>query len=612
MHLTTQHHGPARPRKRSKAESGIIAQTIMPKRTHSWHAYLPEIVEATTDFIAVMDGNGRLRYLNRAGRAMLGLSDVEDVTQRHLTDCHPEEGTRRLLAEAFPAARRDGEWRGESAIRAGDGREIAVSQIVLAHGDEGGRPAMFSTIARDITERMHLEEEIKRQATHDPLTGLPNRILLEERLTMKLVGAGHGRPLAAVVLLDLDNFKRINDSLGHVAGDELLRSVAQRLGNCLRPADIVARYGGDEFTIVVGELSGVEKLLPVIHKLRAAFEQPFSIAGQEVFTGFSAGISVSPHDGRDTVTLLKNADAAMYRAKTSGRNRYQFYAPEMNARGQELLALETDLRHALDRAEYVLHYQPQLHLCAGRIAGFEALLRWQHPSGRLVPPSDFIPLLEETGLIIPVGEWTLRRACAEYRRLRGAGGAPVPVSVNVSARQFGDHRLAEELRHILRDESMPPEDLELEITESAVMQDAQTAGEILDDLDALGVRLAIDDFGTGYSSLAHLKRFPLNTLKIDRDFIQCLPWEENGAAIAEACITLGHKLGLDVIAEGVETAEQMQFLRAHGCDMIQGFHFGVPMPLQAASHFALRHEMLLADAEAMAQGVSRIPAVEKT
>ncbi len=613
MHSTLRYpkHGPARPCERNGAERGIAIQA-MSKRTHAWHAHLPEIVEATTDFIAIMDDSGRLRYINRAGRAMLGLSDFEDVERRHISDCHPEAETRRLLAEAFPIARRSGAWRGESTIISGDGQEIAVSQVVLAHGCQNGGPGMFSTIARDISERKRYDAKIRRQATHDPLTGLPNRIVLEEHLTMELARMAQGRRHAhvAVMLLDLDNFKRINDSLGHVAGDELLRSVAQRLRNCLRSGDMVARYGDDEFTIVVSGLSVMDNLLPVIHKLRAAFELPFPVAGQEVFTGFSTGIAVAPNDGGDPVTLLKNADAAMYRAKASGRDRYRFYAPEMNARGQELLALETELRHALDREEFVLHYQPQLHLCTGRIAGFEALLRWQHPAGRLVPPSDFIPMLEETGLIIPVGKWTLRRACAEYRKLRDASGTQVPVSVNVSARQFGDHRLVEELRHILRDEGMPPEDLELEITESTVMQDTQAAGEILDALNAIGVRLAIDDFGTGHSSLAYLKRFPLNTLKIDRDFIQGRPWEENDAAIAEACISLGHKLGLDVIAEGVETAEQMQFLRAHGCDMIQGYHFSPPMPLQAASHFALHHKAR-AGAEALAQGVAKIPAIEK-
>lgn len=572
------------------ADSKAVIQAML-KRPHPWHAQMLEIVEATTDFVAIMDSDGWLHYLNPAGRSMLGLGDCEEICGLHLRDCHPEGESHRLLNEVLPAAHCDGSWHGESSMKTANGQEINVSQIVLAHGMPDGRTAMFSTIARDITERKNFVDELKRQTTHDVLTGLPNRIVLEEHLDMELARAQRSRMHVAVILLDLDNFKRINDSLGHMAGNELLRSVALRLKSCLRSNDIIVRYGDDEFTIVVGELHSAENLLPVMHKLRTAMECPMSVAGQEVFVGFSAGISICPNDGITPLDLLQNADAALGRAKTSGRNQYQFYQPEMNARGQELLTLETDLRRALDREEFILHYQPQLHMCAGRIAGFEALLRWQHPVRGLVSPADFVPMLEETGLIVPVGKWALRRACAESRKLRDLGGTPIPVSVNVSARQFGDHCLIDELRHILRDEGMPPEDLELEITESTVMQDVQTAGEILAALDGLGVRLAIDDFGTGYSSLAYLKRFPLTALKIDRVFIQDLPWEDNCATLTEASISLGHKLGLEVIAEGVESEKQVQFLRAHGCDMIQGHYFGCPMSLDTAVQFAMNHKM---------------------
>jgi PAS domain S-box/diguanylate cyclase (GGDEF) domain len=586
MHLSARHFKKGEfAREWSGAESEAIIQTLA-KRPHPWHAQLMEVVEATPDFVAIMDNDGWLHYLNRAGRAMLGLSDSEEVCGLHLEDCHPEDESCRLLNEAFPAALREGVWHGESAIKAANGHSINVSQVVLAHAKPDGKNTMFSTIARDITERKHFVEELRRQTTHDALTGLPNRIVLAEHLDMELARTQRGRMHAAVILLDLDNFKRINDSLGHEAGNELLRNVALRLKGCLRSNDIIVRYGDDEFTVVVGELHSAENLLPVMHKLRAALEQPVPVAGQEVFVGFSAGISFFPNDGSAPLELLQNADAALYRAKSSGRNQYQFYEPEMNARGQELLALETDLRRAIEREEFVLHYQPQFHLCAGRIAGFEALLRWRHPARGLMPPADFVPMLEETGLIVPVSEWVLRRACEESRKLRDSGGAPAPVSVNVSARHFSDHRLVDELRRILRDVAMPPEDLELEITESTLMQDVQTAGEILAALDGIGVRLAIDDFGTGYSSLAYLKRFPLNALKIDRVFIQDLPWEDNCATLTEASISLGHKLGLDVIAEGVETAKQVQFLRAHGCDMIQGHYIGRPMPLDEAARFA--------------------------
>lgn len=566
----------------SGSATGAVIRAIA---NRPWHVQMLEMLEKTPDFVAIMDSEGWLHYLNAAGRSMLGLAEDEEICGLHMDDYHASEESARLLSEAFPAARRDGVWNGESTIKASNGHDINVSQIVLAHDRRDGEVTMFSTIARDITERKHFVEELRRQTTHDALTGLPNRIVLAEHLDRELARAQRNRLQTAVILLDLDNFKRINDSLGHAAGNELLRSVAMRLKSCLRANDLIVRYGDDEFTIVVSALHCAENLLPLLQTLRTVLEQPFTVAGQEVFVGFSAGISIFPNDGITPPDMLQNADAALNRAKASGRNQYQFYAPDMNARSQEMLALETDLRRAIERDEFLLYFQPQLHVCAGRIAGFEALLRWKHPSRGMVSPSEFIPLLEETGLIVPVGEWVLRRACKESRMLRDVAGNPVPVSVNVSARQFGDHRLVDELRHILRDEAMPPENLELEITESTVMQDAQTAGEILAALDGLGVRLAIDDFGTGYSSLAYLKRFPLSALKIDRVFIQDLPWEENCATITEASISLGHRLGLEVIAEGVETEKQLQFLRAHGCDMIQGNFFGGPMPPKEAARF---------------------------
>lgn len=570
-----------------KISSFVSTGRDVTDRVHSEEkrAQLLEILEATTDFVAIMDGEGRLHYLNRAGRAMLGWSDDEDIGTRDMSECYPEWAAQRILMEAFPAAHRDGAWHGEGIVNGANGKEIAVSQVVLAHSGKNDATAFFSTIARDISERKHFEQELKRQATHDALTELPNRLLLEEHLATELARAQRGGFLTAVLFLDIDNFKRINDSLGHAAGDAMLRHVAQRLRESMRPDDVVARYGGDEFTILVGGLSTPDSVLAVLHQLREAFGTAIYIAGQDVYAAFSMGISVYPHDGSDPETLLKNADTAMYRAKANGRNQYQFYAPEMNARGEELLALETDLRRALDRKEFVLFYQPQLDLRNGQIAGMEALLRWQHPEHGLMSPDDFVPILEETGLIVSVGEWALRSACTQYRKFIEAGLAPVRVSVNVSARQFREQALLDRVHQAIRDEGIPPHHLELEITESTAMHDVQLTSEILGALDALGVRLAIDDFGTGYSSLAYLKRFPLDVLKIDRTFIPDSPKDGNVSVIAEASITLGHKLGLEVIAEGVETMEQLEFLRMHDCDILQGYCFSRPAPVDTVERF---------------------------
>ncbi|MHB1333709.1 MAG: EAL domain-containing protein [Sulfuriferula sp.] len=553
-------------------------------------ARLLAILEATTDFVAILRDDGHFRYLNQAGRRMLGIMETTDVDDWSLTDSHPEWAVQRLLFEAIPVARRDGVWQGETAVLNADGREIPVSLVVLSHKGADGEAESFSTIARDMTERKRFEQELQRQATHDALTGLPNRVLLQDHLVTELKRAARQKTLAAVLFLDIDNFKRVNDSLGHAVGDTLLCSVAQRLLGCLRSNDTVARYGGDEFTIVMGELNSVDNIMLIVNKLSTIFEMPITVSGQEVYIGFSIGIAIYPNDGADAETLLKNADAAMYRAKGRGRNQYQFYTPDMNVRGQELLALETGLRRALSRNEFQLYYQPQMTINSGRIVGFEALLRWQHPDKGLISPANFVPLLEETGLIVPVGAWVLRAACAHYRKCCEAGQMPFRVSVNVSTRQFGDQALVEMVRQILVEEKMPPEHLEIEITESTAMQDVQMAGEILAALDALGVRLAIDDFGTGYSSLAYLKRFPLDVLKIDRTFVQDLHHDGNVQAIVEASISLGHKLGLEVVAEGVETVEQLRFLHTHHCDMMQGYYLSRPMPAETVGRFIADHQ----------------------
>jgi diguanylate cyclase (GGDEF)-like protein/PAS domain S-box-containing protein len=555
-------------------------------RAEEARARLVAILEATTDFVAIADASGRLFYLNQAGRRLLGLGATHEIAGMPLSDCYSEWGAQHLLRVAMPTAARDGVWEGENTLRGDPDHDIPVSQVVLGHRGENGGIAFYSTIARDITERKQYEAELRHQATHDSLTGLPNRTLLSDRLNAEMSRASRQERLLALVFLDLDSFKRVNDSLGHPAGDAMLKEVGRRLVGCLRPNDTVARYGGDEFVVVAGDLGGVEHALVVMNQLRNSLEAPIRVGGHEVYTTFSAGIALFPTDGNDGETLLRNADTALSRAKVRGRGQYQFYAPDMNARSHELLVMETGLQQALARGEFQIHYQPQLDMRSDRITGCEALLRWKRQGyEQLIRPAEFVPLLEETGLILPVGEWVLRNACAQWRAYQATGRVPPRIAVNVSARQFGDRRLVEMVDRVLKEEDILPEALEIEITESTVMQDVRLAGDILAALDALGVRLAVDDFGTGYSSLAYLKRFPLDVLKIDATFIRDLPHDANDASITEASISLGHNLGLEVVAEGVENRDQYDFLKTLGCDCVQGYYLSPPLPPEQAVPF---------------------------
>ena len=544
-------------------------------------ARLAEVLEATPDLVAIADPDGRLRFINRAGRHLLGLGPA-GLDGRGLRDLLAEHLAARLIGEAFPAACRAGHWVGETALPAPDGGgDIPLSKLVVAHRGADGEIDYLSIVARDISERKQFEAELLHQATHDRLTGLPNRFLLLDRLEAELAHVRRRDGIAAVLFFDLDNFKRVNDSLGHAAGDAVLCQVAARMQGCLRPTDTVARHGGDEFTVAVGDLQRIEDVLAVLRKVRAAFELPVHIGSQELFVTFSIGIAVFPHDGAGVETLLRNADTAMYRAKAAGRNQYRFYAPDMNERGHELLALEADLRRAIERREFELFYQPQVELAGGGVRALEALIRWRHPQRGLVSPAEFLPLLEDTGLIVPVGEWVLRRACADLRAWSLGRSAPLRVSVNVSVAQFADPELAAKVGAALAGEQVPRGGLELEITENLVMRDPAATGETLRRLHALGVRVAVDDFGVGYSSLAYLKHFPIDVLKIDRTFVADLTGDGEDATIVEAAISLGHKLGLEVVAEGVETAAQYGFLRDHGCDLAQGYFCCRPLPAAA-------------------------------
>jgi len=429
---------------------------------------------------------------------------------------------------------------------------------------------VYYLVYRDIAERRRAEEKLRVVATHDPLTALPNRTLLHERLSHALAKAQrYGRQLA-VLFIDLDRFKNVNDTLGHEAGDKLLQVAAQRVSNCLRDTDTMARQGGDEFVVLMDELSDLEPVAGVSQRILDSMADPFTVDGRELHLTASIGISVYPEDGR---ALLKNADIAMYRAKEKGRNTYQFYSTQIDKHSVERLSLESDLRRALERNEFTLHYQPKVDIATGHISGLEALLRWQHPELGWIPPARFIPLAEESGLILPIGAWVLETACAQNRAWQRQGLRRMRVAVNLSPRQFAAESLPYDIKAALHESGLDATDLELEITESMVMNNPEQAVNSLRQLKDVGIHVAIDDFGTGYSSLAYLKRFPVDSVKVDRSFVEDIPDDLDSMAITQAVIAMAHSLRLKVVAEGVESEAQLAFLRSEGCDEMQGYYF---------------------------------------
>ena len=437
-----------------------------------------------------------------------------------------------------------------------------------------------NVIARSIRyaiERKRSEEYIHHVANHDSLTNLPNRRLLVDRLNQALARARRNRRLLAVLFLDLDHFKTINDTLGHTVGDLLLQGVSERLTACTRQSDTVARLGGDEFVLVLPDIAHIEDVAALATKIKEALKPRFQVGRHELFVSASIGLSLYPSDGEDAETILRHADAAMYRAKQRGRNTFQFYSQSTTARAGDRSALGAALRKALEREELLLHYQPQVDLASGRISGMEALLRWQHPERGFISPSEFIPVAEESGLIVPIGEWVLHRVCEQARDWE-ALGTPLRIAVNLSSRQFNETALLHTVVRALKETGLHPRHLELELTESGIMQNASAAVGVLRQLKATGIRITIDDFGTGYSSLNHLKHFPIDALKIDQSFVRDLGHDSNDAVLVRAIVTMAHGLNLQVIAEGVETEQQTAFLRKCRCDAAQGIYFSHPLP----------------------------------
>ncbi|SHE73515.1 EAL and GGDEF domain-containing protein [Desulforamulus putei] len=436
---------------------------------------------------------------------------------------------------------------------------------------------LYNAAQQELAERRRMEEILRHMAYHDSLTGLPNRLLFNDRLSVAIIQAGRNRKMLAVMFLDLDYFKLVNDTLGHDIGDRLLKGIANRLTRLLRKGDTIARIGGDEFAILLNDITRHEGASTVAQKIIDTLKEPWIIGSHEFHITTSIGIALYPNDGEDVETLMKNADAAMYHAKEAGRNNFQFYTPAMNAKTLKRLELENNLRRALERDEFVVYYQPQVEIQSGKIIGMEALVRWQHPHLGMIFPGEFIPVAEDTGLIVSIGERVLRSACAQNKSWQDAGFPPLRVSVNLSARQFQQQNLVKHVAQILRETGLDPRWLELEITESLAMKDVEFTGKNLFELRKMGITIAIDDFGTGYSSLSYLKRLPIDTIKIDRSFIRDITSDPDNASIVSTIIVLAHNLKMKVIAEGVETEEQLSFLRQQQCDGMQGYLFSGPL-----------------------------------
>lgn len=539
-------------------------------------ARLAAILEATTDSVSIADAAGQVQYLNRAARELFGLDPDAEIRSLDLGDRCPEWARQLLKREAIPTALQDGLWSGELAYRDTDGREIPVSQLIIAHAGARGMPGYISTIARDISEDKQAEAALKHQALHDALTGLPNRTLLRDRIQHALAEARREDQLLALLVMDLDRFKDVNDTFGHPWGDLLLQQVTARMLGVVRECDTVARLGGDEFAIVLQGVTNEEDAVSVAARILAACEQPFLVEGQELSVGVSIGIAMFPRHADDPDVLLRFADVAMYVAKREDRG-IALYNSEQDQHNPSRAALLSDLRHAVDGSELELYFQPKASISSGRLIGVEALVRWRHPERGLLLPADFLSLAEQTGLMGSIGQWVLRRA-VEQCQMWTQQGLDLPVAVNLAAQNLRDLRLPQVVALLLEETGVPPSRLQIEITEGAIMSDQPDILDVLSELHDMGVRISIDDFGTGYSSLVHLRRLPVDEIKIDRSFVSGMVNDENATAIVRSTIDLGHNLGLEVVAEGVEDVQTWTLLDDLGCDIVQGYALNRPMP----------------------------------
>jgi diguanylate cyclase (GGDEF)-like protein/PAS domain S-box-containing protein len=540
------------------------------------------------DAVICTDADGKITFLNlvaekmtswtrqeAAGRPMAEVFRILDANTRETTPSPTERSVELNQTVHLPM---------NCILVRRDGSEVPIEDSVAPIHDREGKPTGAVVVFRDVSVARAMALEMTHSAQHDFLTGMPNRMLLNDRVNQAIAWAQRNSKKVAVLFLDLDGFKHINDSLGHPTGDKLLQSIAKRLVDCVRGSDTVSRQGGDEFVVLLTEVGQSEDAAITARRMLQTVAEAHSIDQHDLHVTTSIGVSVFPDDGLDAETLIKNADTAMYQAKENGRQSYQFFKPAMNVRAVERQSIEESLRRALERDEFLVHYQPKVNLKTGDISGAEALIRWNHPTRGMVPPGDFIPIAEDCGLILPIGNWILREACKQARTWMDAGLPLTTMAVNISAMEFRDEDFLEGVFKILEQTGLDPRSLELELTESVLMKRAESTQSILKALRASGVQLAVDDFGTGYSSLSYLRKFPIDALKIDQSFIRQITTAPDETTIVTAVISMGRSLKLRVIAEGVESQEELAFLQAHQCDEAQGYYFSRPV---MAAQFAV-------------------------
>ncbi|MCF6290344.1 MAG: EAL domain-containing protein [Desulfobacterales bacterium] len=535
-----------------------------------------EIIENTIEGIVLTDPDGVIEQVNPGFTAITGYGPAEVLgqTPHILMSAHHKQ---RFYEDMWNTLLAHGSWRGEIWSKRKSGEVYPQWLSITVLKDQEGETTHYVGLFHDISELKKSQQRLEYMAYYDTLTGLPNRTLFSNRLEKAFTMANRGQQMIAIVYLDIDDFKNINDTLGHNIGDLFLREAARVLNGFCRNEDTVARTGGDDFLFMFQGVNDIDGAATIVRRILAAFETPFQVQNHELFVSASAGITVYPDDGKDVETLIRNADMAMYGAKEAGKKGFCFFTRKMDETLKRRMILERSLRKALEQEEFRVYYQPKLSVAGGRIEGAEALVRWQRSDGSIVSPLDFIPLAEQTGLIVPLGQWVLRTACRQTRAWQEAG-FPIKIAVNLSARQFQQKNLMEMVEQALVESGLAPVDLELEVTESILLASHEEAVEILSRLREMGVSVAIDDFGTGYSSLSYLKKLPIDTIKIDRAFIRDIPGDTDDVAITRAILAMSHSLGLRVVAEGVESNDHLLFLREHGCESMQGYLFSPPVP----------------------------------